>query len=74
MGEGEKFYASPAVIISKNVGSKICNIENNKKLTAKEIKDIYYTYAHPLNLAKNSIKNKKFVYKNINDHDLCFIF
>jgi 4-amino-4-deoxy-L-arabinose transferase-like glycosyltransferase len=74
MGEGEKFYSSPAVIISKNVGSKICNIENNKKLTAKEITDIYYTYAHPLNLAKNSIKNKKFVYKNINDHDICFIF
>ena len=74
MGEGEKFYAAPAVIISKNVGSKICNIENNKKLTAKEIKDIYFTYAHPLNLTKNSIKNKKLVYKNINNHDICFIF
>ena len=65
MSEGEKFYAAPAVIISKNVGSKICNIEN---------KDIYFTYAHPLNLTKNSIKNKKLVYKNINNHDICFIF
>jgi hypothetical protein len=74
MGEGEKFYAAPAIIISKNVGSKICNIENNKKLAAKEIKDIYFTYAHPLNLTKNSIKNKKLVYKNINNHDICFIF
>ena len=46
--ENDEFYKSTAIIISKNVGSSLCE--------------------------KKNINIKNILYKNINNHDVCFIF
>jgi hypothetical protein len=75
MKEDQNFYDAPAIIISRGVGKKLCEIQNNKILSRKEIRDNYFTYVQPLNLEKDFLKDKKIkiLYRKIADHDICFI-